>query len=125
MSYTSPEILIKITIIICVLLILRIAFTIIGSLMAKKEKEAGSARLKAMEIAEGEVEYELNDQSMVRHINNYDTAAKEKEIAYKKPFSGLCSVMDATIIALVLVFFIVEPFFLIRRQNKQQHGGNG
>ena len=97
--YISIEIIQSLILIIVLLLALRILLGLLGNSIYKKDRQKFDESVSAMR----------KDGIYDSDVETITVPEYEEK---KKPFSSITSIIDATIVAIILVFFVIEPFIL-------------
>jgi|GEM_PF-930281 len=97
--YISIEIIQSLILIIVLLLALRILLGLLGNSIYKKDRQKFDESVRAMRK---DGIYDIDIETIT--VPEYE--------GKKKPFSSITSIIDATIVAIILVFFVIEPFIL-------------
>ena len=103
----QPDVFLKILLIIATLFVLRVILTAISSALKRRAEENEQALNVSIQI--DDFEGFADDSQLTQEIIQKPTKTDKKD---DKPFGSIINIIDATIVAIILVFFVIEPFVL-------------
>jgi len=104
----QPDIFLKILLIIAILFVLRVILTAISSALKRRADEKEQQRIESTQI--DYLEGFADDSTLSQELPQKSTTAPNTDKKAEKPFGSIINIIDATIVAIILVFFVIEPF---------------